>query len=153
MGDKEGKGHKGACRLRIGSWNIGTLASKFIELARILEKGKVNIASFQETRWVGSRARNVDEYKLWYSGVLNVGESTLNVVSAYAPQTGLDEELKRGFWERLDEIVCSIPPAERLFIEGDFNGHIGSTANDYGKFPKEGGAFGYFSEHDGKDSD
>ncbi|XP_016467038.2 uncharacterized protein LOC142173518 [Nicotiana tabacum] len=33
----------------------------------------------------------------------------------------------------LDEIVHSIPPAERLFIGGDFNGHIGSAADGYGE--------------------
>nr|XP_016433648.1 PREDICTED: craniofacial development protein 2-like [Nicotiana tabacum] len=62
---------------------------------------------------------------------LVVGECTLNVVSAYAPQVGLDEEIKRQFWEGLDDIVRSIPPSERLFIGGDFNGHIGSSAGGY----------------------
>ncbi|XP_070014556.1 uncharacterized protein [Nicotiana sylvestris] len=62
---------------------------------------------------------------------LVVGECTLNVVSAYAPQIGLDEEIKRHFWEGLDDIVRSIPPSERLFIGGDFNGHIGSSAAGY----------------------
>ncbi|XP_070040555.1 uncharacterized protein [Nicotiana tomentosiformis] len=146
MGGKGGKGHKGDYRLRIGSWNIGTLTGKSIELAKILKKRKVNIACVQETRWVGSKVRNANEYKLWYSGVLKgkngvgilvdrelresvvevrrvndrlmsiklvVGESTLNVVSAYAPQEGLDEEVKRCFWEGLDKIMRSIPPAER----------------------------------------
>ncbi|XP_070002302.1 uncharacterized protein LOC142166015 [Nicotiana tabacum] len=45
----------------------------------------------------------------------------------------MDEEVKRRFWEGLDEIVCSIPPTERLFIGGDFNGHIGAAAGSYGK--------------------
>nr|XP_016507335.1 PREDICTED: uncharacterized protein LOC107825019 [Nicotiana tabacum] len=62
---------------------------------------------------------------------LVVGECTLNVVSTYTSQASLDEEIKRRFWERLDEIVRSIPPAERLFIGGDFNGHIGSSAGGY----------------------
>uniref|UniRef100_A0A1S4CR48 Craniofacial development protein 2-like n=1 Tax=Nicotiana tabacum TaxID=4097 RepID=A0A1S4CR48_TOBAC len=62
---------------------------------------------------------------------LVVGEGILNVISAYAPQTGLDEDIKRRFWEGLDEIVRNIPPSERLFIEGDFNGHIGSSAGGY----------------------
>nr|XP_016442957.1 PREDICTED: uncharacterized protein LOC107768347 [Nicotiana tabacum] len=129
-GGKGGKGHKGAYRLRIESWNIGTLAGKCIELEKIPKKRKVNIAYVQEARWVGSRARNADEYKLWYSGVLKgkngvctlmdrelresvvevrqvndrlmsiklvVGESTLNVMSVYATQAGLDKEVKRRF--------------------------------------------------------
>ncbi|XP_075074651.1 uncharacterized protein LOC142162225 [Nicotiana tabacum] len=64
---------------------------------------------------------------------LVIGECTLNVVSAYAPQAGLDEEVKRRFWEGLDEIVRSIPPTERLFIGGNFNGHIEAAAGSYGE--------------------
>nr|XP_016452451.1 PREDICTED: craniofacial development protein 2-like [Nicotiana tabacum] len=143
-GGKKGKGKDGAYRLRIGSWNIGTLTGKSIELAK-----KVNIACVQETRWAGSKARNADGYKLWdfRESVVEVrrvndrlmfiklviSECTLNVVSAYAPQAGLDEEVKRRFWEGLDEIVRSIPTTERLFIGGDFNGHIGSAAGSYGE--------------------
>uniref|UniRef100_A0A1S4CRL2 Craniofacial development protein 2-like n=1 Tax=Nicotiana tabacum TaxID=4097 RepID=A0A1S4CRL2_TOBAC len=62
---------------------------------------------------------------------LVVGECTLNVVSAYAPQVGLDEEIKKRFWEGLDDIIRSIPPSERLFVGGDFNSHIGSSTVGY----------------------
>ncbi|XP_070026572.1 uncharacterized protein [Nicotiana sylvestris] len=62
---------------------------------------------------------------------LVVGGSTLNVVSAYAPQAGLGEEVKRRFWERFDELVRGIPLTEKLFIGGDFNDHIGSSARGY----------------------
>ncbi|XP_070014095.1 uncharacterized protein [Nicotiana sylvestris] len=67
-------------------------------------------------------------------------------VSAYAPQAGLDEEVKRRFWEGLDEIVCSIPPTERLFIGGDFNGHIGAAAGSYGEVH---GGFGHGDRNGG----
>ncbi|XP_009786984.1 uncharacterized protein [Nicotiana sylvestris] len=182
MGGNEGKGIKGACRLRIGSWNIGTLTGKSIELAKIQQKKGVNIACVQETRWVGSKARNVYWYKMWYSRVVKgknevgilvdrdlresvvevrqvhnrlmfiklvIGECTLNVVSAYAPQAGLDEEVKRHFWESLDEVVRNIPPSERLFIGGDFNGHIGSVAGDYGEVH---GGFGFGDRNRGGSS-
>ncbi|XP_070054793.1 uncharacterized protein [Nicotiana tomentosiformis] len=135
MRGKGGKGKKGAYRFKIGSLNIGTLTGKYIKLARILQKRKLNIACVQKTRWVGSRVRDADGYKFWYSIVLKgknevgilvdrdlresvvevrwvndrlmsiklvVGECTLNVVSAYAPQAGLNEEVKRRFWEGLD---------------------------------------------------
>ncbi|XP_070050518.1 uncharacterized protein [Nicotiana tomentosiformis] len=48
-----GKRNKGAYRLRIGSWNIGTLTGKSIELAKILQKRKVIIACVQETSGYG----------------------------------------------------------------------------------------------------
>ncbi|XP_070043032.1 uncharacterized protein [Nicotiana tomentosiformis] len=76
---------------------------------------------------------------------LVVGECTLNVVSAYTSHAGLDEEVKRHFWEGLDEIVRQVPPAEKLFTEGDLNGHIGSTPGGYGEVH---GGFG-FGERNG----
>ncbi|XP_070005015.1 uncharacterized protein [Nicotiana sylvestris] len=79
---------------------------------------------------------------------LVIGECTLNFASAYAPQASLDEEVKRRFWESLDEVVHSIPPAERLFIGGDFKGHIRSVAGDYGEVH---GGFG-FGDRNGEGS-
>ncbi|XP_075080919.1 uncharacterized protein LOC107798709 [Nicotiana tabacum] len=52
-------------------------------------------------------------------------------MSAYAPQVGLDEEVKRHFWEDFDKIVRGISHTEKLFIGGDFNGHIGVTSGGY----------------------
>ncbi|XP_019226260.1 PREDICTED: craniofacial development protein 2-like [Nicotiana attenuata] len=62
---------------------------------------------------------------------LVVGGFTVNVISAYAPQVSLDQEVKKQFWEDLDEMVRSIPHTEKFFIGGDFNGHIGASARGY----------------------
>jgi exonuclease III len=50
-----------------------------------------------------------------------------NVIRAYAPQIGLNENIKRQFWEYLDALVSNMPISEKLFIGGDLNGHVGST--------------------------
>ncbi|XP_055821985.1 uncharacterized protein LOC129890458 [Solanum dulcamara] len=71
---------------------------------------------------------------------LVVGRFTLNIIRAYAPQVDLDEEVKRHFWENLDEVVVSIPSIEKLFIVGDFNGHIGSVSKGYDEVH---GGFGF----------
>ncbi|XP_070011445.1 uncharacterized protein [Nicotiana sylvestris] len=63
---------------------------------------------------------------------LVVGGLTLSVISAYAQQAGLDEKVKRNFWENLDEVVRGIPHTEKLFIGGNFNGHSGESAGGYG---------------------
>ncbi|XP_019229528.1 PREDICTED: uncharacterized protein LOC109210556 [Nicotiana attenuata] len=153
----------GVYRLRIGSWNVGTLTGKSIELAKILQKRRVNIVCVQETRRVGSRSKDADGYKLWYSRVqrgkngvgilvdrelresvvevrqvndrlmvikLVVEEYTLNVVSAYAPHAGLDEE---------------VPPIEKLFNGGHFNGHIGRP----GGYGEVHGGFGFRERNKG----
>ncbi|XP_060183172.1 uncharacterized protein LOC132613140 [Lycium barbarum] len=62
---------------------------------------------------------------------LVVGGFILHIISAYAPQAGLGKEEKRRFWEDLDEMMGSIPSTEKLFIGGDFNGHIGSISGGY----------------------
>jgi exonuclease III len=58
---------------------------------------------------------------------LFVQNLVFNVISAYAPQIGLNESIKRQFWEQLDALVSSVPISEKLFIGGDLNGHVGST--------------------------
>nr|XP_009602533.1 craniofacial development protein 2-like [Nicotiana tomentosiformis] len=64
---------------------------------------------------------------------LVVGGTSLNAISAYAPQAGLDEEVKRRFWDALDEVVRGVPPTEKLFIGRDFNGHICLSAGGFGE--------------------
>nr|GEU60462.1 craniofacial development protein 2-like [Tanacetum cinerariifolium] len=58
----------GSRRIRVGSWNIGSLTSKLFELYDSVGRHKVDIACFQKTKWKGSRAREGNGYKLWYSG-------------------------------------------------------------------------------------
>ncbi|XP_055826258.1 uncharacterized protein LOC129894586 [Solanum dulcamara] len=62
---------------------------------------------------------------------LVIGKLIVNVVSAYASHVGLDEEVKKLFWEDLDEVGRGIPSTEEIFIGGDFNGHIGTTSNGF----------------------
>jgi len=54
--------------MRLASWNIGSLTGKLIESVKSLYRRRINIACVQETKWVGTKAREVDGYKLWYSG-------------------------------------------------------------------------------------
>jgi hypothetical protein len=58
---------------------------------------------------------------------LLVGYLVFNVISAYAPQIGLNESVKMQFWEELDALVSSVPIYEKIFIGGDLNGHVAST--------------------------
>jgi hypothetical protein len=57
---------------------------------------------------------------------LLVGDFVFNVISAYAPQIGLNESVKMRFWEELDALVSSVLISENHFIGGDLNGHVGS---------------------------
>jgi hypothetical protein len=75
---------------------------------------------------------------------LFVGDLVFNVINAYAPQIGLNDSMKRQFWEQLDALISSVPISEKLFIGGDLNGHIGSTRVG---FDGVHGDFGYGSRN------
>ncbi|XP_019238919.1 PREDICTED: craniofacial development protein 2-like [Nicotiana attenuata] len=155
---------------------------KSIELGKILQKRKINIACVQETRWKVTKERDVDGFKLWYSRSaggknvvgtlvdrdlrelvvefrrvndrlmsikLVVGGFTVNAISAYAPRVGLNQEVKKQFWDDLVEMVRSIPHTEKLFIGGDFNGHIGAGAGGYDDVH---GGYGFGDRNEGGNS-
>ena len=65
---KQSRKGVGLDRLRFASWNVGTLTSKSLELVQALRRRKVSIACVQETKWVGAKAREINGFKLWYSG-------------------------------------------------------------------------------------
>jgi hypothetical protein len=73
-----------------------------------------------------------------------IGDLVFNVISAYAPQIGLNESVKRQFWEELDALVSSVPISEKLFIGRDINGHVGSTRVGFNVVH---GGFGYGSRN------
>jgi hypothetical protein len=62
---------------------------------------------------------------------LFVGNLVFNVISAYAPQIGLNDSVKMQFWKMLDVLVSSVPISEMFFIEGDLNEHVCSTRVDF----------------------
>lgn len=55
---------------------------------------------------------------------------TWNVISAYAPQTGLDMTEKQKFQEEMEDFI-SETPNERLVIGADMNGHVGREAGTF----------------------
>ncbi|GKA99692.1 craniofacial development protein 2 [Tanacetum coccineum] len=55
-------------RIRVGSWNVGSLTGKRLKHVDALARHKVDIACFQETKWKGSSNIEGNGYKLWYSG-------------------------------------------------------------------------------------
>ena len=56
-------------RIRLASLIIGTLTGRARELAEALETRCIDIACVQETKWTGSKAKDIDEgYKIYYHG-------------------------------------------------------------------------------------
>nr|XP_016476189.1 PREDICTED: uncharacterized protein LOC107797786 [Nicotiana tabacum] len=70
-----------------------------------------------------------------------VGGFTLNIISAYAPQEGLDEEVKRCFWEDLDEMVRE-PDKEPITHPQELNINKSPVGNTIQLFRVKGTAEG-----------
>ena len=62
--------HKGRkMEVKVGTLNVGIMTGKGRELADMMVKRKVDIPCVQETRWKGSKARNIgDGCKIFYHG-------------------------------------------------------------------------------------
>ena len=55
--------------MKVGTLNVGTMTGKGRELAEMMVKRKVGILCVQETKWKGSKARNIgDGCKIFYPG-------------------------------------------------------------------------------------
>ena len=49
-------------------WNMGSLTGESIELVKTLHESKITKSCVQETKEVGAKVGEINEYKLWYSG-------------------------------------------------------------------------------------
>lgn len=57
-------------KVRFATLNVGTLTGKTKELASLFKRRRVDFICLQETRWTGTKARNIGEgYKLMYVGL------------------------------------------------------------------------------------
>ncbi|CAH0719180.1 unnamed protein product, partial [Brenthis ino] len=78
--------NKLSLQLRIGTWNLGSLTGRSQELAETLHRRRVNICCLQETKWKGSKSRDLGlGYKLVYYGTMN-NQNGIGIV--------LDKDLK-----------------------------------------------------------
>ncbi|ESN97919.1 hypothetical protein HELRODRAFT_177581 [Helobdella robusta] len=57
---------------RFGTWNVGTLTGRSLEVVEELQRRMVDVAALQEVRWKGEGTRFVGakggRYKLWWKG-------------------------------------------------------------------------------------
>ncbi len=79
---------------------------------------------------------------------LLVGKTVVTVLSAYAPQSGLDDTVKVAFYDELHDVVAKVGESEMLVQCGDFNGHIGHSSDGYDGIH---GGFGYGQRNEGGD--
>jgi hypothetical protein len=76
-------------RLRVGTWNVGSLTGKLREIVDTMIKRHVNILYVQETKWKGQKVKEVEDtcFKLLYIGT-TTNKNGVGIV--------LDKSLKDG---------------------------------------------------------
>ena len=65
---------------------------------------------------------------------LVTSDKTYNIITAYAPQQGCEEEDKDRFWNQLEQITSNFPLTEQLIVAGDLNGHVGKEREGYARW-------------------
>ncbi|KAK6727994.1 hypothetical protein RB195_005571 [Necator americanus] len=149
--------------VRLATLNLGTLTGRSRELADSLRKRRVDICCLQETRWKGSKARELgDGYKLIYHGTSNrngvgiiLNESFRNSVTAMDRLSDRLMAVKVDTGEVELRVVSAYAPQmgcseERRRAFGkiwsrDFNGHVGSRKDG---FESCHGGYGYGARND-----
>nr|GEW39469.1 hypothetical protein [Tanacetum cinerariifolium] len=104
-GFKETRGYgsvAGPRRIRVGSWNVGSLTGKLFELCDVL--GVILAAGLKDK--VVQVTRRGD--RIMAISIVIDGD-TVKVVSAYALQVGLSDTVKKSFWDTLNELVGECP--------------------------------------------
>jgi hypothetical protein len=95
------------------------------------KQGNAGVGIFVDRKWIDSivDVKRVNERIIAIK--LIIGARLLNVVSAYAPQSGRSNEEKDDFWDKLIALTSSISGGEVILLGGDLNGHVGSRSDDY----------------------
>ncbi|GJS65768.1 retrovirus-related pol polyprotein LINE-1 [Tanacetum coccineum] len=119
---------------------------KRLELADALERHRVDIACFQETKWKGSSNIEGNGYKLWYSGSLTARNGVGVILKAC-----LKDKVVHVIWcsDRIITLTLVIDGetvnvirvyAPQVGLRGDLNGHIRVATEGYAGVH---GGFGY----------
>ena len=95
-------------RIRLGSWNVGSLTGKLRELVDTAVRRRVNILCVQETKWKGQKAKEVDNtgFKLWYIGI-TLNKNGVGVLIDKSLKDGVVEVRRQGDRIILVKLVIS----------------------------------------------
>ena len=108
-------------KIRFGTWNIGTLNNKSWEVVGVMNDRKINILCLQETKWSGEKSREINGFKLWYTGKVN-GRNGVGIIA--------DEEWKKNVVEvkRVEDRIISL----RMIVGKDIINIISAYAPQVG---------------------
>jgi exonuclease III len=84
-------------RIRLGSWNVGSLTGKLRELVDAAIRRRVNILCVHETKWKGQKAKEVEDtgFKLWYTGTTS-GTNGIGILIDRSLKDGVVDVRRQG---------------------------------------------------------
>ena len=62
---------------------------------------------------------------------LIIGGQIFTFIALYVPQVGRAVSIRDAFYDDLESTLMAIPPSERLFLLGDWNGHVGASPHGF----------------------
>ena len=62
---------------------------------------------------------------------VQLGSSSVTVISAYAPTLGAEAERKDEFYEELRKLLRDVPKGETVYLLGDFNARVGANHENW----------------------
>ena len=94
-------------------------------------KGTAGVGVFLAEKWIEKvfEVRRVSDRIILIKLVVGLG--MLNILSIYAPQSGLSDTEKDNFYDQIRAVTTEIPASELLLPCGDWNGHLGSSGTGY----------------------
>ncbi|XP_037794930.1 craniofacial development protein 2-like [Penaeus monodon] len=132
-----------------GTVNVGSLSGRSMELVDVMERRSIGngyklfyYGTNNRRNGVGiildpEMKKNVLEVNRKLDRLMRVKiqveNRIINIVSAYAPQTGCEEEEKEEFWDNLGRVIQNVPPLEVLWVGGDLNGRVGEVNTGSGE--------------------
>nr|GEU64053.1 hypothetical protein [Tanacetum cinerariifolium] len=127
-------GHLRSCPSNLGGivWGRGNRS-----FCRLAGSRRIRVGSWNETKWKGSRAREGNGYKLWYSGS-SIARNGVGIILAERHKDNVVRVTRRS--DRIMAISVVIEGetvnvisayAPHVGLRGDLNGHIGAAADGY----------------------
>jgi len=95
------------------------------------KQGTAGVGVFVTRKWIDYIVEVKRENERIIVVKMIVGARLVNIISAYAPQSGRSDVEKDEFWDKLIALTSNIPVGEMILLGGDLNGHVGSHGDDY----------------------
>uniref|UniRef100_A0A8I6Y736 Reverse transcriptase domain-containing protein n=1 Tax=Hordeum vulgare subsp. vulgare TaxID=112509 RepID=A0A8I6Y736_HORVV len=119
-------------RIRLGSWNVGSLTGKLRELVDTAVRRRVDVLCVQETKWKGQKAKDVEDtgFKLWYTGTTS-NKNGVGILVNKSLRDGVVDVKRQGYRMILVKLVVGDLVLNVISAYAPQVGHNESTKREF----------------------